>query len=382
MSYESSNEDETLVDGSGVDHGPVPSSFSTQQSAPISVVSKRLRACLGCRESKLRCKRSEENPHLGCERCLASRRECIIPAPRKREKKTGKATVAVLEKRIDALLASLTDKRENPENKTLGDLRLDAPQAGEAIPLVGEAGSRGTYQGKLPESFVPTQTPSTGPSFNLQEGLIVIGSERSRNEKRPPLSFFMPKPPRTEELFQKDVVSQGYVSLEDAERVYDRFVTKMLPLFPAIVLPEDTTVMSLRRNKPTLFLQILAVGSTILGSEMQEFLTKEALRGYADRILMRGEKNLDLVQALQLSVVWYYPPDNFEEIRFYQPVSLAAGMCLELGLGQEPRPSVSKFPSIGLPTLPSGPPRGSTAPADTQADGKRAWLVSYFLCGT
>jgi hypothetical protein len=287
--------------------------------------------------------------------------------------------VAVLEKRIDALLASLTDKRENSENKTLGDLRLDAPQGGEAIPFVGEAGSRRPYQGKLPESFGPTQTPSTGPLSNLPEGLI--GSERSRNEKRLPLSFLIPRPPRNEELFQKDVVSQGYVSLEDAERVYDRFIAKMLPLFPVIVLPGDTTVMSLRRNKPALFLQILAVGSTILGPEMQEFLTKEALRGYADRILIRGEKSLDLVQALQLSVVWYYPPDNFEEIRFYQPISLAAGMCLELGLGQEPRPSVSKFPSIGLPTLHSGPPRGSTAPADTQADGKRAWLVSYFLCG-
>jgi hypothetical protein len=379
MSYESSNEDDTLLDGSGVDPGPIPSSFSTQQSAPVSTVSKRLRACLGCRESKLRCKRSEENPHLGCERCLASRRECIIPAPRKRDKKTGKATVAVLEKRIDALLASLTDKRENSENKTLGDLRLDAPQAGEAIPLVGGAGSRRTYQAKLPESFVPAQTPSTVPSLNLPEGLVA--SERSQNDKRIPLSFFIPRPPRNDELFQKDVVSQGYVSLEDAQRVYDRFITKMLPLFPIIVLPKDTTVMSLRRQKPALFLQILAVGSTILGPEIQEFLTKEALRGYADRILVRGEKSLDLVQALQLSVVWYHPPGSFEEIRLYQPVSLAAGMCLELGLGQEPRPSVSKFPSIGLPTLPSGPLRGSTAPADTQADGKRAWLVSYFLCG-
>jgi hypothetical protein len=380
MSYESSNEDDALVDGSGVDHGPIPSSFSTQQSAPALAVSKRLRACLGCRESKLRCKRNEENPHLGCERCLASRRECIIPAPRKRDKKTGKATVAVLEKRIDALLASLKDKRENSENKTPGDLRLDAPQSGEAIPLVGGAGSRTTFQAKLPESFVPTQTPPTVPAFNLPEGLI--GGERSRNDKRIPLSFFIPRPPRNDELFQKDVVSQGYVSLEDAERVYHRFITKMLPLFPVILLPEDTTVMSLRRHKPALFLQILAVGSTILGPETQEFLAKEALRGYADRILLRGEKSLDLIQALQLSVVWYHPPGNFEEIRFYQPVSLAAGMCLELGLGQEPRPSVSKFPSIGLPTLHSGPPRGSTAPADTQADGKRAWLVSYFLCGT
>jgi hypothetical protein len=380
MSYESSNDDDALVDGNGVDHGPIPSSFSTQQSAPVSAVSKRLRACLGCRESKLRCKRSEEDPHLGCERCLASRRECIIPAPRKREKKTGKATVAVLEKRIDALLANLTDKRENSENnRGFGDLRLDTPQVSGVIPFVGEAGSRRTYQGKLPESFVPAQTPSTGPPFSLPGGLI--GSERSRNEKRHPLSFFMPRPPRTEELFQKDVVSQGYISLEDAERVYDRFVTKILPHFPAIVLPENTTVMNLRRSKPALFLSILAVGSANLGPEMQEFLTKEAMRGYADRVLMRGEKSLDLIQALQLSVVWYYPPDHFEEIKLYQPVALAAAMCLELGLGQEPRPSVSKFPSIGIPAPPSVPAKGSTAPADTPADGKRAWLVSYFLCG-
>jgi hypothetical protein len=287
--------------------------------------------------------------------------------------------VAVLEKRIDALFATLAEKGDISEtNRSLGALRLDTPQVKEAMPFVGEDDSRSTYLGKPTGGFDTNQIPSTGPPFNLPEGQT--GSGRTRNERRNPIAFFTPKPPRTEELFQKDVVSQGVVSLEEAERVYNRFIKLMLPHFPAIVLLEDTTVMSLRRNKPALFLSILAVGSAILGKETQEFLTKEAMRGYADRVLMRGEKSLDLIQAIQLSVVWYYPPDHFEEIRIYQPVCLAAAMCLELGLGQEARPSVSKFPSIGIP-IPSLPARESKAPADTEADEKRAWLVSYFLSG-
>jgi len=58
------------------------------------------------------------NPHLGCEGASLSARG-YHSGSEKEGKKTGKATVAVLEKRIDALLASLTEKREIREQQQL-----------------------------------------------------------------------------------------------------------------------------------------------------------------------------------------------------------------------------------------------------------------------
>lgn len=72
------------------------------QSTPDS---KRPRACEACRGLKVRC---EPDPVKGtCRRCAKAGRHCVVTAPsRKRQKKTD-SRVAELEKKIDALTASL-----------------------------------------------------------------------------------------------------------------------------------------------------------------------------------------------------------------------------------------------------------------------------------
>ena len=68
---------------------------------------KRSRACEPCRSLKVRCEWDPARSDVPCKRCAKAQRSCVITAPsRKRRKKTA-SRVAELERKIDALTASL-----------------------------------------------------------------------------------------------------------------------------------------------------------------------------------------------------------------------------------------------------------------------------------
>ncbi len=68
---------------------------------------KRPRACEACRGLKVRCEFDPSNPDGPCKRCAKANRPCVVTVPsRKRQKKTD-SRVAELEKKIDALTATL-----------------------------------------------------------------------------------------------------------------------------------------------------------------------------------------------------------------------------------------------------------------------------------
>lgn len=197
-------------------------------------------------------------------------------------------------------------------------------------------------------------------------------------EENPNLfTFFIPKAPRN--FFQTDVVSRGLVTLEDAERVFQKFTKFMLPHFPIVVLPKDTTVEELRQSKPALFLAILGVASSILGDRVQKVLWREMMQNYADRILLRGEDSLDLLQAVQVASLWHYAPDHYEEVKFYQLIHIGAVMAMDLGFGQENQPSISRLPSSSTARS-IGPPPENTLSKEALIESQRAWLGCYFLC--
>ena len=77
---------------------------------------KRPRACEPCRSLKVRCEWDSARLDVPCKRCAKAERSCVITAPsRKRRKKTA-SRVAELERKIDALTASL--QATKPEIET------------------------------------------------------------------------------------------------------------------------------------------------------------------------------------------------------------------------------------------------------------------------
>ena len=193
-------------------------------------------------------------------------------------------------------------------------------------------------------------------------------------------AFFLPRPSEPDKDLPVDVIDQGLISLEEAEECFVRFTEVMLPHFPIVVFPPGTTASIVRRTRPVLFLAILGAASGHLGEGIRKTLMEEVMRTFADRIIMRGDKNLDLVQAIQVSAVWYFPPEHFDEIRVYQFIHMAAIMAIELDFVRAARPSTSRL-SLLKDAEVARPPPINSAPKEPQAECQRALLCCYILCG-
>lgn len=166
------------------------------------------------------------------------------------------------------------------------------------------------------------------------------------------------------------------VSPEIAERVFLRYVDDICPHFPAVPFAPGTTAREVREKKPLLFLSLLAGSShgsaeQLVSQDVQRELIKLLKDQLADIIWRNGEKSLEIVQALQVAVLWYRPPLHFEQHNFYMMVNCAAVMALDLGLGRKATPNVMKL-SIG--------PFRRYHPHSSSIEARRTFLVCYYLC--
>lgn len=399
---------------------------------------KRPRACEACRGLKVRC---EPNPDGACRRCAKAGRQCIITFPsRKRQKKTD-SRVAELEKRIDALTASLhaTKRGEVVDLKdqsggTSPELDETSPRDtnGEspASPLdrtrpSGEIGTNG-WPRQSEHAYVAAglQSLSMPSPRSTRSSRSLVGQKRRRSADDEDLhvtepvrleasgirrtstkdnataypsdvhQFLIPKDTRATKGASiasvastssqtnlpaheyADVIDRKILKARAATEIFDHYVRNMVPHFPAVVFPPDTSAPEVRRTKPTLFLAVLSVACAISHPDIQGTLTKELMRVYADRIIVKGEKTLELIQALQVSVIWYTPPEHYEESKCYQLIHIAAVMAMDLSLGKRTKPTRPKL--LGL--WQDHPFRKTPLPDPHSVECRRAWLGCYFLC--
>lgn len=139
-----------------------------------------------------------------------------------------------------------------------------------------------------------------------------------------------------------DVVDRGIISLEDAGQLISFYNHELAPFFPLVVLPSNTTATALRHSKPILFLSVISAAAIAIDANLAAVLNREMVRLYAERFFIEGEKSLELVQALLLMIVFYYPPDSPLKLQFYQYTHIASTMALEIGLASKRRVSNKK----------------------------------------
>jgi Fungal Zn(2)-Cys(6) binuclear cluster domain len=400
---------------------------------------KRPRACESCRGLKVRCELNTSNPEGACKRCAKAGRECIVTAPsRKRQKKTD-SRVAELEKKIDALTASLIATKSGAQRheSDSGDESLEdgvAQQGGSLnqgqvlrnqpiiqspLQRVPRGGIETNEWLRTPDRFSRTPSQDTlvrktsGPPASLAgqkrshtgeantttgaspeaRTLSATGAEKTSSvkEEGPNMySFLIPKGTKTRTLNSiptpestassynnyeyADVIDRRVLTSEMAATIFDHFVNYMAPHFPAVVFPPKTNAAEIRRTKPTLFLAILSVGSYVLANpDIQRSLMKEIMRVYADRIICNGEKTLELIQSLCVSTLWYWPPEHFEELKFYQLIHIAAVMAIDIGIGRRIKPG--KHRRMG----PMHCQRKTQCLKPEAPEARRAWLCCYFM---
>ncbi|KAJ9661804.1 hypothetical protein H2198_001769 [Neophaeococcomyces mojaviensis] len=278
---------------------------------------KRARACVACRNMKIRC-----NPVEGQEACLACskvNRGCIMPGPAKKRQKTVHK-VAELEKKINALTQSLLAKN----------------QAGPT----------------------PQQSPVvTDGSQSTKEQI-----HESPELKSYPLFTKSPIPPPRQQPVEsnyEDVIDRGIISFAMADRIFDKFVLEMNPLCPLVAFQPSTTFESVRRRRPMLCLAILASGAPALLPEAHDEVAEELARQLGNRMYFLFERSIDLVQASLILTTWVGKHKSAKDMGFNQYIHGAVVMAHDLGL--------SKRLKIPL-----------TKDLSEEAEMRRTWLSCYY----
>ena len=102
-----------------------------------------------------------------------------------------------------------------------------------------------------------------------------------------------------------DVISRGLLLFDQAEQSLRLFQTKA-STFPFVVVPPEVSLTSLRREKPFLTLAILACA--LQGQKkLQNAIELEIRECLSRKVLIDGEKSLDLLQGLLVYLCWSVP---------------------------------------------------------------------------
>ncbi|KAI9890115.1 MAG: hypothetical protein M1814_004514 [Vezdaea aestivalis] len=412
-----------------------PDSHSGLTSAPgISDPNdpKRPRACEACRGLKVRCQPDEKQLDGPCKRCAKAGRQCIVTAPsRKRQKKTD-SRVAELEKKIDALTASLQARTGAPqapmsESEGLtpdeGESYLDEPPRTGNTGLDGDTpgtdrlsrvGSKGDKSGRSSMVVSPVETRASIVSagskrrhsddshiqraYDRSTKTVVsvnssLDGHKDRSSPHTAYPFLLPKGPRSRmqssctpdgplntsaNTEYTDIIDRGLLTAEQANGFFNRYVHNMAPHFPAVVFQPGTTPAQIRRTKPMLFLSIVSAASGETNPELQRMLNREVLQSLAERIVVKGEKKLELIQALQVSTIWYWPPERHEELNFYQLIHMAAVMAMDIGIAKKLTKMNVRWGIWSTWRDKSKNP----LPDPASIEARRAWLTCYYACQT
>ncbi|OTA99116.1 hypothetical protein M426DRAFT_94591 [Hypoxylon sp. CI-4A] len=246
---------------------------STRAQARVSKLGKMNYACESCRMSKVKCQVGSQ-PGI-CKRCSEFKRECVFrTGPRTRRPKSHRPQTFSIDFTMpaDEDLHEDFDVLREKHDKYLEDL----------VPSSEED-----------EADDPAFTSSSvGQSFSFNDLSIPTPSltaESSTSTKSRPVSSLGIKP---------------HFNLDSATKLLESFRV-MLPYCPCIVLPDDTDVRSMAREKPFVLLAILAVTSCTTSLQGHSLYDEEFRKILGLKFVAGGERSLELLQGLLIYVTWY-----------------------------------------------------------------------------
>ena len=288
---------------------------------------KRARACIACRNMKIRCL-----PVDGQEACLGCskvNRECIMPGPaRKRQKTVHK--VAELEKKINALTDALVAKNAanpTPPSDSPASQRLDTQSD------ITRTSTTATIQSPNQSGENPFEPHShsmhKGAPFGLASGVVAKNMPGKVEMNFCPVGESS-EPPAP----YVDIIDRGILDMDTASTMFNHYLTTLSPHFPILSIPSYVKASDVRTARPMLFLAILSVTSAAIRPDLQQDLISELSRQLSERVMFMGEKSLELVQAMLLYTAYYVRSRFAKDLAFNQYIHAAVVMCLDLGMGK------------------------------------------------
>ncbi|OGM41987.1 hypothetical protein ABOM_009510 [Aspergillus bombycis] len=233
------------------------------------------RACVACTAAKAKCTPQAVNL---CQRCARLGKSCTyLDLPQtKRKHKAAPSRVEVLEKKVDQLmsqLAALTRQNGQPSPDTSNPLTND---------------------------LVSSRDPE--PDSSDIAALIDAAQDPSHGVDPPTSSALQGQP---------SIVDRGLLSEAEAERLVSTFQLDLVPNFPFVLIAHDETAARLRYREPFLFLCVVAAA---MGSAhpLRKTVAEEIMKHVTSRVVVRSERNLELLRGLLVCSAWYsYPAERY-----------------------------------------------------------------------
>ena len=326
--------------------------------------------------------RCEPDPGNGpCKRCAKANRNCVITPPsRKRQKKTDNR-VAELERKIDQLRQEVNANKGVSEDEHYGDgdtshlgLMDSTPQPQPSSYSAFNSSDRKRRGSEYQQDGYDSRDQAVALEMALPRFAPSVPNMIPQPRDHPQAAQ-MPPPATTQSMAgpaygDPDAVDRGLISTTMASELFTHYMQNMVPHMPIVTFLVNTTWESVRKTTPILFLAIMSVASGQDYPSIQLILKEEVMSNLGKRILVNGEKSIELVQALQVVTIWYWPESNGNS-KYYQLIHMATIMAMDLGIDRKPR-------SIKEQMLHLQGPGVSLQDTET-AEGPRAWLGCYLL---
>jgi len=91
---------------------------------------------------------------------------------------------------------------------------------------------------------------------------------------------------------------------KDPDAILQTFHERLAAQVPFVVVSRTITAEQLQRERPFLYLAIITAGS-FEDQASQLALGNECMRYLADHLIVRGERDMDLLQGLLMCITWY-----------------------------------------------------------------------------
>jgi hypothetical protein len=250
-------------------------------SVSVARTTKTTQACDPCRSLKVRCLPSTLpgvckkllNSKLGGGSCTWAERK-----PRQRTSKpSSKARVTELESKLNELIA-----------------RVDQSQAGKddsAAQMQNEQVQDSPYASSTLHSRDSYLSVSIGGS------IPEIGCGLST-----PLDLYASYPRINTDQSVPDILLACGMSIAMADGYLQQF-RKMSAYFPFVIIPDDATVLSMSQDRPFLCVAALAA-ATSSEKILQKSLEQSFRVAILQKVMLDGERNLDLLNGLLVYLAW------------------------------------------------------------------------------
>ena len=301
--------------------------------------------------------------------------ECLFEEQkprRKRDKPDSRARVAALERKLDEVIAqvSQSNRISQPDGNACND---------ENTPNTGTDGSQGSHRGEASSKKILDASEGVDglptPDSQTHSGHTSHASDtagKARGFSCPATSVFIQY--MSEGATPEILISRGHLSILDVEH-YTELFRQMCSYFPFVIVPCDASVCTLLKDRPLLLHAVLAVATS---SEvyLQKVLEKSFKEIMLNRLVLEAEKSIDLLQSILVCIAWghffHIPKRN----QSYQLLQMAIGLCVDLGLNMEPSLAMQK---IGL-HLDHFQPSGNTEEDKFWSrEARRAFLGCYHV---